>query len=215
MDVVAGEESRFIADSHEPSELITELLHVAGYLRLRQAEFLERFDLTEGRFAVLSALYIAGDQGLSQADVADHLMQSESNVSSLIDRLQGQQLVDRRWSSTDRRKRIVLLTEAGQALVQKVETARRSWAQRLFEGLNVRDCSILSEQLRRLPGGQGAHIVKLPEAPTIPIESQATPEPAWQALKVHGGEDASSPQVALEQMLVTLGLARRFAGEAQ
>ena len=192
----------------DPSEIIATLLHSAGFVRLRLAEFLERFDLTEGRHAVLAALEHAGERGLSQSEVADLLMQSESNVSSLIERLHRDGLVDRRWSDTDRRKRVLLLTAAGQTLIQRVEGARRRWAESLLSDLAPRERQALAQGLTRLPGGS-RQIMALRTsavAPAIGGIRGETPLPIHPEIP---GRDPKSPHFALERMLLTLGVASR------
>src|SRR5579871_619128 len=108
----------------DAGEIIRYLLKAAAQLRGQFAEFLEQFEMTEGKYAVLAALDHAGSIGLSQAAVADQLMQSESNISSLIERLNHEGLVSRHWSDTDRRKRVLLLTSAGQEVIDQIEMAR-------------------------------------------------------------------------------------------
>ena len=192
----------------DPGEIVTALLHTAGFVRLRLGEFLERYELTEGRHAVLVALEQAGAQGLSQSEVAEQFMQSESNVSSLIERLHREGLVDRRWSVTDRRKRVLLLTADGQQLIQQVEGARRRWAEALLSDLAPLDRQALSQSLKRLPGGSRATASQRTSA-VIPVIEAVRAEALW---PVHSGvsdRDPKSPHFALEQMLSTLGVAGR------
>ncbi len=190
-------------------DLVTTLLHAANFIRQRLNEFLERFELTEGRYLTLEALSRASARGLSQSEVAEYLVQSESNVSSLIDRLQRDGLVDRNWSVTDRRKRVLLLTEAGHQLIDRVNLARPRWEESLLSNVGPLEHGALLEGLRligNLPG-----VMALPR----PSASSATERVEWPSNHSVKRRDPDSPHFALEQMLSTLGLAGRFGEDEQ
>jgi len=202
MEVVKSGDSRSGVDLHDsPGEIIVALLTAAGTIRLRLGEFLERFGLTEGRHSVLAALEHAGEKGLSQTEVAEKLMQSESNVSSLIDRLHREGLVDRRWSDTDRRKRVLMLTLRGRQLIQQVESARQRWAESLFSSISATDRRALGHGMRQL-----LHRPRLSH-----LSGASTPVSKRDAAVLDSCCDPNSPHSALERMLSTLGLAGRFA----
>jgi DNA-binding MarR family transcriptional regulator len=209
----AGEPPVGADSSDDPGEIISVLLHAAVYVRQRLGEFLLRFDLSEGRYAILMELDQVGAAGLSQADLAERLLQSESNVSSLIDRLHRDALVDRRWSDTDRRKRVLLLTAQGGDLIQKVEAAHQRWAEMMLGDLSSQDRKALYQSLKRLPSNVSspplAHAkVGVPKGPHVPEE-------LWSNHTVIIGRDPNSPRVALEKMLSALGLVGRFAEDAE
>ncbi len=217
MEVIKAGDVRTGMDSFDaPGEIVTALLHAAGFVRHRLGEFLERYELTEGRLAVLSALDHAGAKGLSQSEVAEQMLQSESNVSSLIDRLHRDGLVDRRWSDTDRRKRVLLLKADGQLLVRHVEGARRRWAESLLADLAPHDRRALAQGLQHLPGQtdapapDGAAPAGIPRKP-----ADADGVTLWPDHSVIANRDPNSPHFALERMLSTLGLAGRFAEDEQ
>ena len=66
----------------DSADLLNGLLRVSHIVRLRFNDWLGRFDLTEGRHSVLAALAHGGELGCSQAELAEHLGQSESNIST-------------------------------------------------------------------------------------------------------------------------------------
>lgn len=208
MDVIKGD-MRTGADAFgRPGEIVSALLHAAMFVRLRLGEFLEHYELTEGRYSVLTVLDKAGASGLSQSEVADQLMQSESNVSTLVERLQRDGLVNRRWSDTDRRKRVLLLTADGQQLLHRVEIARHRWAESLLSHispeirqgltLGLGQLSARTDSLQASDLETGIHA----ENPVSEVES------VW---PVH----PNSPHFALEQMLSTLGISGRLVEDEQ
>ena len=203
----------------QPGEIVSALLQATVVVRLKLGEFLERYELTEARHAVLVALDQSGARGLSQSEVADRLKQSESNISTLIDRLQRDGLVDRRWSDTDRRKRVLLLTADGQQLHQRVELARRRWAESLLSDVAPFDRRVLSRGLSQLLGR-----TKAPQSSSSRVDSPAIsavatlPDdggPHWPSHMVIADHDPNSPHFALERMLSSLGLASQLAEDEQ
>jgi DNA-binding MarR family transcriptional regulator len=209
MEVIRAGSARASGVLDANCDLVTTLLHAANFVRQRLNEFLERFELTEGRYLTLEALSRASARGLSQSEVAEYLVQSESNVSSLIDRLQRDGLVDRNWSVTDRRKRVLLLTEAGQQLIDRVNGARPRWEESLLSNVGPQEHGALLEGLRLIGNQPGA--IALPRPPA----SNATERVEWPGNHSVKRRDPDSPHFALEQMLSTLGLAGRFGEDEQ
>lgn len=79
--------------------------------------------LNEARYQVLAAIHRQGYDGCSQTELAGHLLQSESNLSTLLERMRLDGLVVRERSATDRRRSVIRLTDAGAETLQ--EAARR------------------------------------------------------------------------------------------
>ncbi|MBS0203785.1 MAG: winged helix DNA-binding protein [Planctomycetes bacterium] len=212
MDVIKNDVAQASVDATEsPGEIIATLLRTATFLRLRLAEFLERFELSEGRHSILIVLHHAGSHGLSQSAVAEQLMQSESNVSSLIDRLHREGLVDRHWSSTDRRKRVLMLTADGQRLIHQVELARCRWAESLLSGVSVHDRHVMADAIQHLPAGNVDH---RPTSQAAISSAEAMHVTAgWLPVPAEPGRELNSPHFALERMLSKLGMAGHLAGD--
>lgn len=216
MDVITGDKGRAGVDAYDaPGEIVATLLRTAAFVRLRLVEFLERYELSEGRYSILAALDHAGANGLSQSEVAEKLMQSESNVSSLLDRLHREALVDRRWSNTDRRKRVLLLTADGQQLIHQVELARRRWADALLSAVSPHDRRVLADVMQQLPGHVESTVETESAVPPMAVGGGHITDGGWPNPPAGSGGDPNSPHFALERMLSTLGLAGHLAGDEE
>lgn len=75
----------------------------------------KEFGLTESQFAVLEALHHLGP--LSQGQLCQKILRSGSNVTTVVDNLERDQLVVRERDPEDRRVQMVQLTERGRSLV--------------------------------------------------------------------------------------------------
>jgi MarR family transcriptional regulator, 2-MHQ and catechol-resistance regulon repressor len=73
------------------------------------------FGLTESQFAVLEALHHLGP--LSQGQLCQKILRSGSNVTTVLDNLERDELVRRERDSDDRRVQMVSLTEKGRTAV--------------------------------------------------------------------------------------------------
>ncbi len=73
---------------------------------------------------------------LSQAELADRLGVEAPTVVAAVDRLMKAGLVLRVASETDRRVKLVVLTEAGQALYAKVKIEADAYRSTLLAGLD-------------------------------------------------------------------------------
>lgn len=101
---------------------ITWLLHRAAQ-RMRSAtgDVAEQYGLALRDYIVLSAL--DKTPGLTQSDLGRALGLDKSTLMSQLDRLERRELVVRHSAAGDRRLRIPVITEAGQALRARVADA--------------------------------------------------------------------------------------------
>ena len=199
----AGRVSDSDPKSIHSSQLDT-LLRVSHEVRMRFNNWLAGYDLNEGRYAVLQILAKSSEDGCSQTELAEHLCQSESNVSTLIKRMQKSGLVRRSRSDVDRRKSILLISATGLSRLAQIDRNRFAWERTLFKGIPTTDCARLFELLQKLEAsldassnGRTENIVKFPP-------SSAGESPADHPTCHDPVEDPRSPQFALQQMLIAL-----------
>jgi len=107
-------------------------------------------DVTVAQFRVLAVLASAGPQRV--ADLASALDAEPSTATRLCDRLARKKLVRRQRLSTDRRTVQVLLSEAGQRLVDQVGQRRRAEVAKILRRLPIGEQEQLIEVLRSFNG---------------------------------------------------------------
>lgn len=119
------------------ADALLDLLMKSGHLvRNGLDAVLEEWSLTDARYAVLAVLS-GFPGGCAQNELARRLMQSDSNVSVLVDRLEVDEMLERIVSATDRRKRVLKLTETGRLTYQSIQTRRREWAEQCLRLLDA------------------------------------------------------------------------------
>jgi MarR family transcriptional regulator for hemolysin len=89
---------------------------------------------------------------LSQSELADRLAVEGATMVTMIDRLVKAGLVLREPSTTDRRVKRIVLTEAGNLLYGKVRTEAAAFRQELLAGVEPGQLRAATELLERLQG---------------------------------------------------------------
>ncbi|MCH7687047.1 MAG: winged helix-turn-helix transcriptional regulator [Planctomycetes bacterium] len=104
------------------SHVVAEILKAAHRLRSTLSTHFSEFGLTDVRFAVLQIIRDSAPDGCSQSRLAEELDQSESSISTLVERMRSSHLLYRLRSKLDRRKRVLILTERSRDLLENAET---------------------------------------------------------------------------------------------
>ena len=97
--------------------------------RMREAGF----DLTPVQFVALDALRL--NAGIDQAGLAQAIAKDRATVGAVADRLVQKGLVERRVSRRDKRARELALTEAGQALLDRLMPVVEALQSEILPGL--------------------------------------------------------------------------------
>ena len=122
--------------------------------RLQQiavAIFLEEtqdFGITPVQFAALTA--IQREPGLDQRTLAGRIGFDTSTLGSVIDRLEARGLVVRNNSPTDRRVRLLSLTEAAHTLLRDIDPSMRKAQLRMLAPLPPEQRLVFMDMLRTL-----------------------------------------------------------------
>ncbi len=167
----------------KPAEIVSEMLRSAHRIRGVLASHFAEFGLSDARFAVLQFVRETLPRGCTQTELAERLQQSESSVSTLVDRMRAADLLYRLRSKSDRRKCLLVLTDHSRDILEKLERCH-----------NERMASLLgcytSEQIHEL-----AVLLKILDAelsrremagtdPPTPVNSAVIPHPRLAATEI-------------------------------
>lgn len=109
--------------------------------------FFARWDLSPSQFNVLNLLR-GNPNGLTQTELGRELITHRSNVTGLIDRLEGRGLVQRLEIQNDRRAYRVVLTADASRILAEIMPEYRSKAERVWGELPENRLKLLLEDLR-------------------------------------------------------------------
>jgi DNA-binding MarR family transcriptional regulator len=107
----------------------------------------DSFDVTLPRFDLMAQLDKT-PAGLTLGELSQRMMVSNGNVTSIVEALVGQGMLDRKPSPQDRRAQMVSLTADGRRAFRQMAAAHEDWIAETFAGLN----SVEEEQLMVLLG---------------------------------------------------------------
>ena len=122
------------------------VLAVAGAIvRRRWVDALARLDVTPTQFKLIMSLQTAGSLG--QRELAELVGIDPRNCSPVVDALVDRKLLARETDSTDRRKRVLRLTEDGARLADDLHAANAQTETGLRDQLGPREYESLREKL--------------------------------------------------------------------
>jgi|GEM_PF-1412957 len=133
-------------------ELIEQIQRAAQLLKNRLADHFQSFGLNEIRYTVINMVQESSPHGCSQTDLADALSQSESSISTLVERMRSDNLIYRLRSKIDRRKRVLILTEHGHKILQQIKDCHTQRLEQMMKNFGPEQRASLSSMLDQLIG---------------------------------------------------------------
>jgi DNA-binding MarR family transcriptional regulator len=108
-----------------PAEMTatTSIMRAHQIVLARVDEALRPFDLTFARYEALVLLAFSRQGALPLGKMGDRLMLHPTSVTNIVDRLEGQGLVQRAAHPTDRRTTLAEITDDGRRVVDKATEA--------------------------------------------------------------------------------------------
>jgi len=136
-----------------PYEVTARIARLSLHVTRRQDQVFGRFGLNRGDMGVLSALRIAGSNGLSPTHLFKGLMQSSAGITGRLDRLEDRGLARRSRHPHDRRGILVELTEEGRQVLDEAIRANTKAERELVAGLAPSELAALAELLKKMLAG--------------------------------------------------------------
>lgn len=115
-------------------ELIFQLVETSRMLRTYVDQRARQHGTTRAQWGLLTRL--RRQEGLNQASLAELMDLQPISLARLLDRLQKQDLIERRQDPADRRAYRLYLTPAGRTLVEDLDEVRAEIAHELLGGVD-------------------------------------------------------------------------------
>jgi DNA-binding MarR family transcriptional regulator len=143
-------EQRAHADHHASLRLWLRLLSCTTRVEdtIRQ-RLREQFGITLPRFDLMAQLE-REPQGLAMGEVSRRMMVTGGNVTTIVDQLEREQLVQRLPVPGDRRSYRLALTDAGRSTFATMAQAHEAWVRELMSPLSEKEQSQLAALLGTL-----------------------------------------------------------------
>ena len=131
--------------------MVIDIIHTANWLDERISTVLKPYGLTHPQFNILKNIQAAHPQPLSAKEIRDSIMFSKSDVTRLMDRLVGKELLVRNICPQNRRKIDVSITEKGIAMLEEILVEFRKVLGNFFEQeISTEEALKTSEILRKI-----------------------------------------------------------------
>src|SRR5262245_8128294 len=139
-----------VSDDVPRADLAQLAIRAADCLRALLHEPTARAGLNETRFNVLDLLRRWAPGSCSQSEIAARLLQSESNLSTLLDRMHQDGLISRTRSKTDRRRIAIGLNPAGEQALARADQRRGRESSEALAALDEHQHAALFDGLHAL-----------------------------------------------------------------
>ena len=102
----------------EVQKAVIHILYTAWWLKTMTVKELKEFGLTHEQYNVLRILKGKHPEQMCVRDIASRMIEKNSNVPRIIDRLELKKLVKRTTSQLDKRETVITITQGGIALLE-------------------------------------------------------------------------------------------------
>lgn len=133
---------------------IINIIYTYNWLMERIKNILASEDITHQQFNILRILRGAHPSPLSTLQIRERMLDKMSDTSRIVDRLVAKGLVTKSISPVDKRLVDVVISEAGQQLLQKLDT-RVEEMDNILGGLTEAEAQQLSNLLDQVRGSGG------------------------------------------------------------
>jgi DNA-binding MarR family transcriptional regulator len=119
------------------SEALLSVMRTAALLEHQLNEVLRPYGITELQYNVLRILRGAGPEGLCGREISERLVSQVPDVSRLLDRMEGMQLLRRERDATDRRHVTARITPRGLRVLDEATPQLEAFERERFGHLDA------------------------------------------------------------------------------
>ncbi len=106
-------------------KVVVNLIYTSNWLQNKQQEFFKSFGITGQQFNILRILKGHFPKSISGTEIKNRMLDRNSDVSRLLDRLSAKSLITKKTCPKDKRASDVLITEQGIVLLKEVDKFRK------------------------------------------------------------------------------------------
>jgi len=138
--------NRFADEVHKAG---LNILYTAYWMKSHISAALKEIDLTAEQFNVLRILKGKHPEQMCVKDIASRMLEKNSNVPRIADRLVAKKLVKRTTSKEDKRETIMTLTEKGMHILDAANKTVEELNSRIM-GIDNEDAKVLNELIEKM-----------------------------------------------------------------
>lgn len=104
---------------------VVNLIYTSNWLQYKQQDFFKSFGITGQQFNILRILKGQHPKSISATEIKSRMLDRNSDVSRLLDRLEAKKLVTKKTCPNDKRACDVLISAEGLALLKEISKNQR------------------------------------------------------------------------------------------
>ncbi len=132
-------------------EAAINLIYTSGWLANKHKEFFSKFGITTQQYNILSILRGQAPNKISGAEIKSRMMDKNSDVSRLVDRLVLKDLISKSKCPNDKRAADIAITDSGLDLLASIDGKIKT-LDGIISNLSESEAAQLSSLLDRLRG---------------------------------------------------------------
>lgn len=133
---------------------IINMLKTVELMRGVYHSLFKEYNISEPKFSVL--LLLSNEKnGMALSDIGERLLVSRANITGLIDRMEKEELVEKRGNPLDKRSIKAHLTKKGRELFEEIRSPHMEFSEKMTAGLDEDE----KEELNRLLEKIQRHII--------------------------------------------------------
>ena len=102
-------------------KVVVNLIYTSNWLATRQEELFKPYGITTAQFNILRILRGQAGKSLSGAELKSRMLERNSDVSRLLDRMAKKELITRTQCPNDKRATDVCITKTGLEVLKKID----------------------------------------------------------------------------------------------
>ncbi|HSI88549.1 MAG TPA: MarR family transcriptional regulator [Pyrinomonadaceae bacterium] len=125
------------------------IMSTAEQLKSEIGELFKQKDLTAPQYNVLRILRGAGEAGICGREIGDRMITRDSDITRMLDRLEGRGLIRRVRQTDDRRFVLAFISESGLTTLAELDKPVKEWNKGRLGHLNESELKSLIRLLRK------------------------------------------------------------------
>lgn len=139
--------------TNEYQKVLVNILFTSSWLNQKNSGHLKKYNLTPEQFNVIRILRGSHPEPLRLTDIADRMIEKNSNCTRLVEKLRVKELVNRELNPSNRRQVKISITRAGLKLLSEIDNEYSQWLA-MLQGISeteARELNRLLDKLRDKP----------------------------------------------------------------
>ena len=128
------------------------LIYTFNWIKNRQKEYFDQFDITPQQYNVLRILRGQHPEVYSTSDIRDRMLDKMSDASRIVDRLLKKSFVERSTNKKDKRLVDIKISKSGIKLLEKMDITIEDYSQKAYKNLTKEEQNKLDVLLDKLRG---------------------------------------------------------------